>query len=60
MSTNSGELLTMFAGVMLADSPYRHELEADVEPFPQGLLERGAVALVGKVRIVLEFWQACA
>jgi glutathione-regulated potassium-efflux system protein KefB len=26
------------AGVMLADSPYRHEIEADVEPFRQVLL----------------------
>src|SRR5437868_11042887 len=26
------------AGVMLADSPYRHELEADVEPFRSILL----------------------
>ena len=34
------------AGVMLADSPYRHELEADVEPFRSillGLLDRKSV-----------------
>ncbi len=29
---------TFIAGVMLADSPYRHEIEADVEPFRSILL----------------------
>ena len=29
---------TFIAGVMLADSPYRHEIEADVEPFRSVLL----------------------
>src|SRR3546814_3144845 len=36
------------AGVMLADSPYRHELEADVEPFRSillGLLDRKSTRL---------------
>jgi CPA2 family monovalent cation:H+ antiporter-2/glutathione-regulated potassium-efflux system protein KefB len=35
MSTALGAFI---AGVMLADSPYRHELEADVEPFRSILL----------------------
>src|SRR3546814_17900967 len=36
----SAALGAFVAGVMLADSPYRHELEADIEPFrslPLGL-----------------------
>jgi CPA2 family monovalent cation:H+ antiporter-2/glutathione-regulated potassium-efflux system protein KefB len=33
-----GERELFIAGVMLADSPYRHELEADVEPFRSILL----------------------
>uniref|UniRef100_UPI001953CB7F cation:proton antiporter domain-containing protein n=3 Tax=Pseudomonadota TaxID=1224 RepID=UPI001953CB7F len=34
----SAALGAFIAGVMLADSPYRHELEADVEPFRSILL----------------------
>ena len=34
----SAALGAFIAGVMLADSPYRHELEADVEPFRSLLL----------------------
>ena len=34
----STALGAFIAGVMLADSPYRHELEADVEPFRSILL----------------------
>ncbi|HEV2569529.1 monovalent cation:proton antiporter-2 (CPA2) family protein [Sphingomonas sp.] len=34
----SSALGAFIAGVMLADSPYRHELEADVEPFRSLLL----------------------
>lgn len=34
----STALGTFIAGVMLADSPYRHEIEADVEPFRLVLL----------------------
>lgn len=34
----SSALGAFIAGVMLADSPYRHELEADVEPFRSILL----------------------
>jgi Kef-type K+ transport system membrane component KefB len=34
----SAALGAFVAGVMLADSPYRHELEADVEPFRSILL----------------------
>ena len=34
----SAALGAFLAGVMLADSPYRHELEADVEPFRSILL----------------------
>lgn len=34
----SAALGAFIAGVMLADSPYRHELEADVEPFRSVLL----------------------
>lgn len=44
------------AGVMLADSPYRHELEADVEPFRSILLGLFflAVGMVLDVGVVLE------
>jgi Kef-type K+ transport system membrane component KefB len=44
------------AGVMLADSPYRHELEADIEPF-RGLLLGLFFLAVGmglNIRVVLE------
>lgn len=44
------------AGVMLADSPYRHELEADIEPF-RGLLLGLFFLAVGMsldLRVVLE------
>ena len=34
----SAALGAFIAGVMLADSPYRHELEADVDPFRSILL----------------------
>src|SRR3546814_9884367 len=34
----STALGAFIAGVMLADSPYRHELEADIEPFRSILL----------------------
>src|SRR3546814_14541871 len=34
----STALVAFVAGVMLADSPYRHEIEADVEPFRSILL----------------------
>src|SRR3546814_8423919 len=34
----STALGAFIAGVMLADSPYRHEIEADVEPFRSILL----------------------
>ena len=34
----STALGAFIAGVMLADTPYRHELEADVEPFRSILL----------------------
>src|SRR3546814_17034455 len=34
----SAALGAFVAGVMLADSPYRHELEADIEPFRSLLL----------------------
>jgi monovalent cation:proton antiporter-2 (CPA2) family protein len=44
------------AGVMLADSPYRHELEADVEPFRSILLGLFflAVGMVLDVGVVLD------
>lgn len=44
------------AGVMLADSPYRHELEADVEPFRSILLGLFflAVGMVLDVGVVME------
>lgn len=44
------------AGVMLADSPYRHELEADVEPFRSILLGLFflAVGMVLDVQVVLD------
>ncbi len=44
------------AGVMLADSPYRHELEADVEPFRSILLGLFflAVGMLLDVGVVLE------
>jgi CPA2 family monovalent cation:H+ antiporter-2 len=44
------------AGVMLADSPYRHELEADVEPFRSILLGLFflAVGMVLDVNVVIE------
>ena len=44
------------AGVMLADSPYRHELEADVEPFRSILLGLFflAVGMVLDISIVVE------
>ena len=34
----STALGAFIAGVMLADSPYRHELEADIDPFRSILL----------------------
>jgi len=44
------------AGVILADSPYRHEIEADVEPFRSILLGLFflAVGMVLDIRAVLE------
>jgi monovalent cation:proton antiporter-2 (CPA2) family protein len=44
------------AGVMLADSPYRHELEADIEPFRGLLLGLFflAVGMTLDMRVVLE------
>lgn len=44
------------AGVMLADSPYRHELEADVEPFRSILLGLFflAVGMVLDITVVME------
>jgi monovalent cation:proton antiporter-2 (CPA2) family protein len=44
------------AGVMLADSPYRHELEADIEPFRGLLLGLFflAVGMTLDLRVVLE------
>lgn len=44
------------AGVMLADSPYRHELEADIEPFRGLLLGLFflAVGMTLNLRVVLE------
>lgn len=44
------------AGVMLADSPYRHEIEADIEPFRSILLGLFflAVGMVLDIRTVLE------
>ena len=41
----STALGAFIAGVMLADSPYRHEIEADVEPFRQILLGMFFVAV---------------
>src|SRR3546814_9071321 len=43
------------AGVMLADSPYRHEIEADVEPFRLILLGLFflAVGMVLDINVVL-------
>ena len=44
------------AGVVLADSPYRHELEADIEPFKGLLLGLFfiAVGMAADFRVVLE------
>jgi CPA2 family monovalent cation:H+ antiporter-2 len=44
------------AGVMLADSPYRHELEADVEPFRSILMGLFflAIGMVLDVTVVME------
>jgi monovalent cation:proton antiporter-2 (CPA2) family protein len=44
------------AGVMLADSPYRHELEADIEPFRGLLLGLFflAVGMTLNLRVVIE------
>lgn len=41
----STALGAFIAGVMLADSPYRHEIEADVDPFRQLLLAMFFVAV---------------
>lgn len=41
----STALGAFIAGVMLADSPYRHEIEADVDPFRQVLLAMFFVAV---------------
>jgi glutathione-regulated potassium-efflux system protein KefB len=41
----STALGAFIAGVMLADSPYRHELEADIEPFRSILLGLFFVAI---------------
>jgi glutathione-regulated potassium-efflux system protein KefB len=51
----STALGAFIAGVMLADSPYRHEIEADVEPFRSILLGLFflAVGMVLDVRAVL-------
>lgn len=52
----STALGAFIAGVMLADSPYRHEIEADVEPFRSILLGLFfiAVGMVLDVRAVIE------
>lgn len=49
---------SFLAGVMLAESSYRHELEADIEPF-RGLflgLFFLAIGLSLDVKVVLEYW----
>ena len=46
------------AGVMLAESSYRHELEADIEPFRGVLLALFfmAVGLSLKLEVILDNW----
>jgi CPA2 family monovalent cation:H+ antiporter-2 len=52
----STALGAFIAGVMLADSPYRHEIEADVEPFRSILLGLFfiAVGMVLDLRAIIE------
>jgi glutathione-regulated potassium-efflux system protein KefB len=52
----STALGAFIAGVMLADSPYRHELEADVEPFRSILLGLFflAVGMMLDLRVIAE------
>ncbi|MPT48083.1 MAG: sodium:proton exchanger [Sphingobium sp.] len=52
----STALGAFIAGVLLADSPYRHEIEADVEPFRSILLGLFflAVGMVLDIRTVME------
>lgn len=52
----STALGAFIAGVMLADSPYRHELEADVEPFRSILLGLFflAVGMVLDLQVVMD------
>ncbi|KTE20011.1 sodium:proton exchanger [Sphingopyxis sp. H050] len=52
----STALGAFIAGMMLADSPYRHEIEADIEPFRLVLLSLFflAVGMVLDVNVVLE------
>ena len=55
MSAFAASTFAFIAGVMLADSPYRHEIESDVEPFRTILLGLFfvAVGMVLDISVIL-------